>query len=328
MLDILGTEIVILDINEDDHYVKVEMSPLERGYGTTLGNSLRRVLLSSLPGSAPSSIKIEGVLHEFTVVEGVTEDVSEIVLNVKGIALKKNNDEPVSLTLDVKGPKVVTAADFQQDVEVEIANKDHYIATLNKDAHLQMEMCVINGRGYAIADQNKREDDPIGTIWIDSSFTPVKKCNFTVENTRVEQITDYDKLILEVWTNGTITPIEAISEGAQILISYLDKFSDAENYIPKAAEVEESDPYDQEKTFQMNIEELDLSLRSFNCLKRAGIDTVGDIVSRSASELSKIKNFGKKSFAEVEEKINAIGLAITEEGMDIGGPKTEPTDED
>ncbi len=314
MINKLNTKIEILELNEDNNYGKFTLSPLERGYGTTLGNSLRRVLLSSLPGAAISSIKFdEGVLHEFTTVKGVVEDVPEIILNIKGIAIKKltDNPDPIILRLDIEGPKIVTAGDITGDSDIEIVNKDHYIATINDEGSIHMDLKVIDGNGYAVSDQNKSDDDPIGLIAIDSSFTPVKKVNFTVENTRVEQIIDYDKLILEVWTNGTMTPQEAVSDGSQILINYLDFFTqlpDLDEEVPEVDEVEEES--DDEEILSMTVEELDLSLRSFNCLKRAGINTVGEIVETDADELSKIKNFGKKSFIEVETKIQELGLEL------------------
>lgn len=313
MIDKLNTKIEILNINEDNNYGKFSLSPLERGYGTTLGNSLRRVLLSSLPGTAISSIKFDdGVLHEFTTVKGVIEDVPEIILNIKGIAIKRlvENFEPVQLRLDVKGPKIVTAGDITGDVNLEIINKDHYICTVNDEGSINMELNVIKGSGYSLADQNKSEDDPIGLIAIDSSFTPVKKVNYQVEDTRVGQTIDYNKLILEVWTNGTITPQEAVSEGAQVLINYLDFFTELPDLDEEIFQDEEEEETEDNQVLSITIEELDLSLRSFNCLKRVGLSTVGDIVSKDRVWLSKIKNFGAKSFDEVEEKINSLGLEL------------------
>lgn len=313
MINKLNTKIEILNINEESNYGKFILSPLERGYGTTLGNSLRRVLLSSLPGTAISSIKFdEGVLHEFTTVKGVIEDVPEIILNLKGVAIKKlvENNEPMSIRLDVQGPKIVTAGDITGDVDLEIINKDHYICTVNEEGSINMDLNIVDGRGYAVADQNKGEEDPIGLIAIDSSFTPVKKVNFEVENTRVEQIIDYDKLILEVWTNGTINPQEAVSEGAQILINYLDFFTELPDLDEEIHTEEEELENDDNQIMNITVEELDLTLRSFNCLKRAGINTVGEIIEIERDELAKIKNFGKKSFEEVEQKINDLGLEL------------------
>lgn len=313
MINKLNTKIEILNINEESNYGKFILSPLERGYGTTLGNSLRRVLLSSLPGTAISSIKFdEGVLHEFTTVKGVIEDVPEIILNIKGIAIKKlvENSDPIKLRLDVQGPKIVTAGDITGDADLEIVNKDHYICTVNDEGSVHMELNVIDGRGYQLSDQNKSEDDPIGLIAIDSSFTPVKKVNYQVEDTRVEQVIDYNKLILEVWTNGTITPQEAVSEGAQILINYLDFFTELPDLDEEVYVEEEESEVEDNLVLATTIEELDLSLRSFNCLKRAGLNTVGEIIEKDRDWLSKTKNFGKKSFEEVEEKIESLGLEL------------------
>ena len=318
MIEKLDTNIEILDINEGDHYGKFALYPLERGYGTTIGNSMRRVLLSSLPGSSVSKILIEGVLHEFSVIDGVVEDVPEIILNLKGLDIKKNNDEDVTLFLDIEGPKIVTAKDISKDSSIEIANPDHYIATVNDKAKLFISLEVTNGKGYRISDQNKSDSDPIGTIAIDSSFTPVEKVNYYVENTRVGEATDYDKLVIEVWTNGTISPQEALSEGASILIDDFTYFKDLPNVeFVEEEEIEEveeetfTEPSDTE--LGKTIEEMDLSLRSFNCLKRAGFDTVGDIVEKSEAELKTIKNFGKKSLEEVKDKIHDMGLSLKDE---------------
>ena len=310
MIEKLDTNIEILDIDEASNYGKFALYPLERGYGTTIGNSMRRVLLSSLPGSSVSKILIEGVLHEFSIIDGVVEDVPEIILNLKGLDIKKNSDEDVTLFLDIEGPKIVTAKDISKDSSIEIANPDHYIATVNDKAKLFISLEVTNGKGYRISDQNKSDSDPIGTIAIDSSFTPVEKVNYYVENTRVGEATDYDKLVIEVWTNGTISPQEALSEGASILIDDFTYFKD----LPNVEFVEEetfTEPSDTE--LGKTIEEMDLSLRSFNCLKRAGFDTVGDIVEKSEAELKTIKNFGKKSLEEVKDKIHDMGLSLKDE---------------
>ncbi len=317
MIENLNTKIEILEIDENNNLGRFVISPLERGYGTTLGNSMRRVLLSSLPGTAISSIKFdEEVLHEFTSVKGVIEDVPEMILNIKGIAIRRHSDnnDPVKLRLDVKGPKIVTAGDISEDVDIEITNKDHYIATVNDEGEIHMELTAIDGSGYSVAEQNKIEDAPIGLIAIDSSFTPVKKVNFIIEKTRVGQTIDYDKLILEVTTNGTISPQEAVSEGAQILMNYLNFFTELPNLKQEEIveeieeEVDESD-----ESLDLTIEELDLSLRAFNCLKRAGLDTVGQIIEVPVSELTNIKNFGRKSFAEVKEKIENLGLELKDD---------------
>ncbi len=318
MIEKLDTNIEILDINEDDHYGKFALYPLERGYGTTIGNSMRRVLLSSLPGSSVSKILIEGVLHEFSIIDGVVEDVPEIILNLKGLDIKKNSDEDVTLFLDIEGPKIVTAKDISKDSSIEIANPDHYIATVNDKEKLFISLEVTNGKGYKISDQNKSDSDPIGTIAIDSSFTPVEKVNYYVENTRVGETTDYDKLIIEVWTNGTISPQEALSEGASILIDNFNFFKDLPNvdFIEeelKEEVVEEIPEQTNESELNTTIEELDLSLRSFNCLKRAGYDTVGDVIEQTEAELKTIKNFGKKSLEEVKDKIHEMGLSLKDE---------------
>lgn len=316
MIEKLNTKIEILDINKESNYGKFILSPLERGYGTTLGNSLRRVLLSSLPGTAVSSIKFdEGVLHEFTTVKGVIEDVPEIILNIKGIAIRKlvDNNEPIQLRLEVEGPKIVTAGDISGDSSLEIVNPDHYICTISDEGSIHMDLNVVDGNGYAISDQNKSEDDPIGLIAIDSSFTPVTKVNYMVENTRVEQIIDFDKLSLEVWTNGTISPQEAVSEGAIILMNYLDFFTELPELEEQTHQEEDLEENEDDEVLDLTIEELDLSLRSFNCLKRSGLDTVRDIISKDKTWLSQIKNFGKKSFEEVETKIHDLGLELKSE---------------
>lgn len=315
MIEKLNTKIEILEIDEKNNRGRFVISPLERGYGTTLGNSMRRVLLSSLPGSAISSIKFdEGVLHEFSTVKGVIEDVPEIILNIKGIAIKKltDNEGPIKLRLDVEGPKIVTAGDIVGDAELDIVNKDHYIATVNDEGSIHMDLQVSDGTGYSTADQHKPEELQIGEISIDSSFTPVGKVNFIVEKTRVGQTIDYDKLTLEVETNGTITPQEAVSDGAQILINYLNFFTELPNIEEEQViEVEDEEEIDDnEQVLSLTLEELDLSLRAFNCLKRAGINTVGEIIEVPEDELSKIKNFGKKSFIEVKEKIEGLGLEL------------------
>lgn len=318
MIEKLDTNIEILDIDETDHYGKFALYPLERGYGTTIGNSMRRVLLSSLPGSSVSKILIEGVLHEFSIIDGVVEDVPEIILNLKGLDIKKNSDEDVTLFLDIEGPKIVTAKDISKDSSIEIANPDHYIATVNDKAKLFISLEVTNGKGYRISEQNKSDSDPIGTIAIDSSFTPVEKVNYYVENTRVGEATDYDKLIIEVWTNGTISPQEALSEGASILIddfNYFKELPNVEFIEEEIKEEEEEEIYTEPSDTELNktIEEMDLSLRSFNCLKRAGFDTVADIVDKSEAELKTIKNFGRKSLEEVKDKIHDMGLTLKDE---------------
>lgn len=321
MIEQLDTNIEILHIDEQKHYGKFALYPLERGYGTTIGNSLRRVLLSSLPGSAVSKILIEGVLHEFSTINGVVEDVPEIILNIKNLSIRKHNHDKSTIFIDVQGPKIIKAEDIKVGPEIDIVNKDMHIATVNENGKLYMTMDVIDGKGYDISDQNKDENDSIGTIAIDSSFTPVKKVNFFVEDTRVGHITDYDKLIIEVWTNGTITPNEALSKGAEILIndfSYFKKLPDMTMQSEEVEEVvveEQQQVVDQSKkeVLDRTIEELDLTLRSFNCLKRAGYNTVNDIISVGEVELRRIKNFGKKSLDEVLAKIQSLGLEFKSE---------------
>lgn len=310
MSEDLNSRIEILEQDEEQNYSKFAIYPLDRGFGTTLGNSLRRVLLSTLPGAAISKIMIQDVLHEFSTIPGVIEDVSEMILNIKGIALKLHSEGPVTLHVDVEGPCQLTAGDIMEDADVEIINTDHHIATINEGGRIVMELEVIHGKGYNIAEQNKEETDPIGMIPIDSSFTPVKKVNFTVENYRVGQVIDYDKLNLEVWTNGTISPKEATSMGANILMDYLDLFANQPNYKKEEELDEGQEEIDFTKQLETSIEDLDLSLRSFNCLKRAGIDTVGDIVDKTISEMSKIKNFGRKSLTEVTNKLDELGLSF------------------
>ncbi|NLJ77937.1 MAG: DNA-directed RNA polymerase subunit alpha [Tissierellia bacterium] len=310
MIEIEKPKIEIVEVNEDNTYGKFTIEPLERGYGTTVGNSLRRVLLSSLPGAAVSSIRIQGVLHEFSTVPGVLEDVPEIILNVKDIAAKLYSDEPVTLRLEVDGPQVVTAGDIITGPDVEILNKDHYIATVNEDGRLDMELEMIKGRGYSIAERNKDENQSVGTIPVDSSFTPVEKINFSVEDTRVGQITDFDKLTLEVWTNGTTTPEEATSLGAKILTEHLNLFIGLTDHVSDVEIMVEKEEDQKEKVLEMTVEELDLSVRSYNCLKRAGIDTVDELIQRTEEDMMKVRNLGKKSLAEVKGKLAELDLSL------------------
>lgn len=317
MIEKLDTKIEILDIDEETNYGKFVLYPLERGYGTTIGNSMRRMLLSSLPGSSVSKILIDGVLHEFSTIQGVVEDVPELILNIKGIDIKKNTKEDITLFLDIEGPKIVTAKDIKTDGQVEIANPNQYLATVNEKGRLFIALDVTDGKGYRIAENNKKDTDPIGAIAIDSSFTPVKSVNFTVEDTRVGESTDYDKLILEVWTDGTLTPQEALSEGASLLMEDIRFFKDlpGKEFPPEEEEIEEEieEEDDKQQELSKTIEELDLSLRAFNCLKRAGYDTVSEVIEKSESELKEIKNFGKKSLDEVKDKIHDLGLSLREE---------------
>ncbi len=300
-------------ISDDVKYGKFVVEPLERGYGNTLGNSLRRILLSSLPGAAVTSIQIDGVLHEFSTVEGVVEDVASIILNVKKLALKIYSDEEKVIEIDVKGDGVVTAQDITHDSDVEILNPDLYIATIAKNGHLRMRMYAQRGRGYTPADQNKREDLPIGVIPIDSIYTPVSRVNFQVENTRVGQNSDYDKLSLDVWTDGSIGPKEAISLGAKILTEHLNIFVGMTDEAQTAEIMVEKEEDQKEKVLEMTIEELDLSVRSYNCLKRAGINTVQELANKSEDDMMKVRNLGRKSLEEVKHKLEELGLGLRKE---------------
>ncbi|KOA19872.1 DNA-directed RNA polymerase subunit alpha [Clostridium homopropionicum DSM 5847] len=310
MLEIEKPKIECVEVAEDGTYGKFVIDPLERGYGTTLGNSLRRILLSSLPGAAASSIKIDGVLHEFSTVTGVKEDVTELILNIKGLALKMNGEGSKTIYLDVKGPGEVTAGDIVCDSDVEVVNKDLHIATLDEDGRLYMEININKGRGYVTQNKNKIEDLPIGTIPVDSIYTPVKRVNFSLENTRVGQITDYDKLTIEIWTNGTIKPEEAISLSAKILIEHFKLFMTLTDHADNVEIMVEKEEDKKEKVLEMTIEELDLSVRSYNCLKRAGINTVQELTERTMDDMMKVRNLGKKSLEEVQEKLDALGLGL------------------
>ena len=309
MIEIEKPRIERLEIGENKRYGKFVVEPLERGFGQTLGNSLRRVLLNSLPGVAVTNVRIEGVQHEFSTVPGVKEDVAEIILNLKNLSAKVFSDQPKVVTIDAHGDCEVTAADIKCDEEVEIVNRNLHIATLSAGAHLQMQMTLEKGRGYVSSDRNKQPGMPIGVIPIDSIFTPIRKVSYTVEDTRVGQITDYDKLTLEVWTNGSILPEEATGMAAQILTEHLTLFVNlTENVVP----VDFNEPEDdkKEKVLEMTIEELDLSVRAFNCLKRAGINTVAELVQRNQEDMMKVRYLGKKSLEEVEQKLIALGLSL------------------
>ena len=299
---------------EKGQYGKFVVEPLERGYGTTLGNSLRRVLLSSLPGYAITSVKIDGILHEFSTIPGVKEDVTEIVLNLKSVILKIHGDGPKTMYVDVKGEGELTAGDFKTDSEVEILNPELHIASLDSDAHVVMEITCSKGRGYVSAERNKQYlQPPIGVIAIDSIYSPVLKVNYTVENTRVGQITDYDKLTLEVWTNGTISAKEAVSLGAKILNEHLSLFGDLSDEAFDTEVMVVKDDNNTEKVLEMTIEELDLSVRSFNCLKRAGINKVEDLINKSEEDMMKVRNLGKKSLDEVVAKLRSLGFDLRKE---------------
>lgn len=310
MIEIEKPKIECLTASEDNTYGKFMIEPLERGYGITLGNSLRRILLSSLPGVAVNSIKIDGVLHEFSTIPGVVEDVTEIILNVKGLALKLFTEGQKVIYIDADREGAVTAADINADSDVEILNPEHHIATLNGDHRFYMELTISKGRGYVPADRNKLPGQPIGIIPVDSIYTPVLKVNYTVENTRVGQVTDYDKLMLEVWTNGTIKPDEAISLGAKILSEHLNLFIDLSDNAKHTEIMVEKEETKKEKVLEMTIEELDLSVRSYNCLKRAGINTVEDLTNRTEEDMMKVRNLGRKSLEEVLQKLNALGLSL------------------
>ena len=310
MIEIEKPTIECVFSNEDPNYGKFVVEPLERGYGTTLGNSLRRILLSSLPGVAVTSVKIDGILHEFSTIPGVKEDVTEIILNLKKLAIKLNGDSTKKVLINAIGPKEVTAADIIGDSDLEICNPDLHIATLEENATLVMEMNLARGRGYVSADQNKTENTPIAVIPTDSIYTPVRKVNFTVENTRVGQVTDYDKLILELWTDGSITPSEGVSIGAKIMQEHLNLFIELTDSTDTMEIMVEKEEDQKEKALEMTIEELELSVRSFNCLKRAAINTVEELTHRSEEDMMKVRNLGKKSLDEVKHKLEELGLGL------------------
>ena len=310
MIEIEKPRIECIETPTDDSYGKYVIEPLERGYGTTLGNSLRRVLLSSLPGTAVTSIRISGIQHEFSTIPGVKEDVTEIVLNIKRIIARLHSDEPKTVYIEASGECEVTAGDIKADGEVEILNLELHIATLGPDASLSMELTLDHGRGYVPADKNKNPQQIIGTIPVDSIYTPVLKVNYAVENTRVGNQTDFDKLTLEVWTDRTITPRDAVSLGAKILVDHFTLFTDLSDSIGSRSTVVEKVETQRDKVLEMTIEELDLSVRSFNCLKRANINTVEDLISKTQDEMIKVRNLGRKSLEEVEHKLAMMGLSL------------------
>ncbi len=314
MIEIEKPNISTINLSEDGSKGRFIIEPLERGYGTTLGNSLRRVLLSSLPGVAVTSVKIDGVLHEISTIPGVTEDVTNIILNVKGITAKLNSQGPKTVVIDVTGPIDVTAGDIKQDADIEVLNPDHHIATVSENTRLYMELTFDHGRGYVSQEKNKQNNQSvIGVIHTDSIYTPVYNVSYTVENTRVGNITDYDKLTLEVLTNGTISAKEAISLGAKILNEHLNLFVDLSDEPIKADILVEREETKLEKVLEMTIEELELSVRSFNCLKRAGIDTVQDLTNRTEEDMIKVRNLGKKSLDEVIQKLHSLNLSLKKE---------------
>ncbi|GAE26064.1 DNA-directed RNA polymerase alpha subunit [Halalkalibacter wakoensis JCM 9140] len=313
MIEIEKPNIEAVEVSEDAKYGKFVIEPLERGYGTTLGNSLRRILLSSLPGAAVTSVQIDSVLHEFSTIEGVVEDVTTIILNLKKLALKIYSDEEKTLEIDFQGEGVVTANDLTHDSDVEVLNPDLHIATLAKGAHLRMRLVAKRGRGYVLAEGNKNDDQPIGVLPIDSIYTPVSRVNYQVENTRVGQVTNYDKLTLDVWTDGSIRPEEAVSLGAKILTEHLNIFVGMTDQAQHAEIMVEKEEDQKEKVLEMTIEELDLSVRSYNCLKRAGINTVQELTHKSEEDMMKVRNLGRKSLEEVQEKLGELGLGLRKE---------------
>ena len=314
MFDFNKPKIEIAEINDDKKFGKFVVEPLERGYGTTLGNSLRRIMLSSLPGAAISQVKIDGILHEFSSIPGVKEDVTEIIMNLKGLAIKNTSetDEPKIAYIEYEGEGVVTGADIQVDQDIEIVNPDHVIATLNggADCKLYMELTITKGRGYVGADKNKTDDMAIGVIAVDAIYTPVERVNMIVENTRVGQVTDYDKLTLDVSTNGTLAPDEAVSLAAKVLSEHLKLFIDLSENAKTAEIMIEKEDDEKEKALEMNIDELELSVRSYNCLKRAGINTVEELTKKTEEDMMKVRNLGKKSLDEVKHKLEELGLGL------------------
>ena len=314
MFDFEKPKIEIAEISEDKRYGKFVVEPLERGYGTTLGNSLRRIMLSSLPGAAVSQVKIDGVLHEFSSIPGVKEDVTEIIMNIKSLAIKNlsETNEPKTAYIEFEGEGVVTAADIQVDSDIEILNPEQVIATLSggTDSKFYMELNITKGRGYISADKNKNDELPIGMIAVDSIYTPVERVNMAVENTRVGQMTDYDKLTLEIYTNGTLDPDEAVSLAAKVLSEHLNLFIDLSENAKTAEVMVEKENNEKEKVLEMNIDELELSVRSYNCLKRAGINTVEELCSRTSEDMMKVRNLGRKSLEEVLAKLKELGLQL------------------
>jgi len=313
MIEIKKPRIECIETPQEESYGKYVVEPLERGYGTTLGNSLRRVLLSSLPGTAITAIKIAGIQHEFATIPGVKEDVTEIVLNVKSIIARLHSEGPKVVYIEAAGEGEVTAGDIKVDGEVEILNPELHIATLGPAASLSMELTISHGRGYVTAEKNKSSQAPIGTIPVDSIYTPVLKVNYTVENTRVGNQTDFDKLTIEVWTDKTITARDAVSLGAKILCDHFTIFTDLSETIRSRSTVVEKVETPRDKVLEMTIEELDLSVRSFNCLKRANINTVEDLVAKTQDEMIKVRNLGRKSLEEVEHKLAMMGLSLASE---------------
>ena len=314
MFDFNTPKIEIAELSEDGKYGRFVVEPLERGYGTTLGNSLRRIMLSSLPGAAVSQVKIDGVLHEFSSLPGVKEDITEIIMNIKSLAIRDNSEtnEPKTAYIDFEGEGVVTAADIQVDSDITIINKDQVIATLNggADSKLVMELTITKGRGYIGADKAKKDDMPIGVIAVDAIYTPVERVNMTVENTRVGQVTDFDKLTLDVFTNGTLAPDEAASLAAKVLSAHLELFVNLSENAKVATVMTEQENNEKKEILDMNIDELELSVRSYNCLKRAGINTVAELCNKTSEDMMKVRNLGRKSLEEVLAKLKELGLQL------------------
>ena len=313
MIEFEKPNIKCLEIDNDKNYAKFVCEPLERGYGITIGNSLRRILLSSLPGSAITSVKIEGVLHEFSTIPNVVEDVPEIIVNLKNVRLKLDKNEEKTLRINFKGEGEVTAGDIITDGTVEILNPDLHIATISEGGSLVMELTAEMGRGYNTAEKNKKENQPLGVLPIDSIYTPVKKVNYSVENTRVGQMVDYDKLTIEVWTDGSLKPYEALSLAAKVMTGHLDLFIDLSEATKNTQVMIEKEEFKKEKVLEMSIEDLELSVRSFNCLKRANISTVEDLTNKTEADMMKVRNLGKKSLDEVTNKLHSLGLDFAKE---------------
>ena len=313
MIEFEQPNIKCLEIDNEKNYAKFVCEPLERGYGITIGNSLRRILLSSLPGSAITSVKIEGVLHEFSTIPNVVEDVPEIIVNLKNVRLKLDKNEEKTLRINFKGEGEVTAGDIMTDGTVEILNPDLHIATISEGGSLVMELTAEMGRGYNTAEKNKKENQPLGVLPIDSIYTPVKKVNYSVENTRVGQMVDYDKLTIEVWTDGSLKPYEALSLAAKVMTGHLDLFIDLSEATKNTQVMIEKEEFKKEKVLEMSIEDLELSVRSFNCLKRANISTVEDLTNKTESDMMKVRNLGKKSLDEVTNKLHSLGLDFAKE---------------
>ncbi|HZX21330.1 MAG TPA: DNA-directed RNA polymerase subunit alpha [Clostridia bacterium] len=310
MMEMEKPSVEIVEISDDNTYGKFTVEPLERGYGITLGNSLRRIMLSSLPGAAVTSVKIDGVLHEFSTIQGVKEDVTEIILNLKGLSIRMHGNEPKTVRIEAEGEGVITAGDIIADADVEILNPEMHIATLDEDGAITMEINVSKGRGYVPAENNKTSGMPIGVIPVDSIFTPVTKVNYFVEDTRVGQVTDFDRLIIEVFTDGSIMPDEATSLAAKIMNEHLNLFVNLTEHVSDVEIMVQKEEDTKEKVLEMTIEELDLSVRSYNCLKRAGINTVDELIQRTEEDMMKVRNLGKKSLEEVQNKLSELDLSL------------------